>query len=72
MTRTGVYYLNNRGDRWVVLESGERSTIDLQTESGRLVRRKVEYYESFGNSVVACISYKGKRTKVFGDTVLPD
>jgi len=72
MTRTGTYYLNNRGDRWVQLVDGERVSIELRTWSGRVVRRKVEYFESFGNFAVACISYKGKRKKVFPDELLPD
>lgn len=72
MVRNGTYYLNNRGDRWAVFKNGKRSTIELETVSGRKVKRSVEYYESLGNFAVAAISYKGKRIKVFGDEKLPD
>jgi len=72
MTRTGTYYLNNRGDRWVQLVDGKRVSIELRTWSGKVVRRKVEYFESFGNFAVACISYKGEKRKVLLDEILDD
>ena len=68
----GLYYLNNTGSRWIVLENGKRQRISLRTKSGKIVNRSVNYYESFGNFAVANISYKGKRINVFADSVLED
>lgn len=71
--RTGCYYLNNRGDRWIVLdENGKREERSWKTKSGKTVTRRVIYYESFGNFGSACISYKGKRISVLKDSILED
>ncbi len=72
MNRNGIFYMNNSGSRWIVLENGKRSKITLSTVSGVSVVRSVNYYESFGNFATANISYKGKRINVFPDTVLKD
>ena len=72
MSRNGIFYMNNSGSRWIVLENGKRSKITLSTVSGVSVVRSVNYYESFGNFATANISYKGKRINVFPDTVLKD
>jgi len=69
---TGLYYLNNTGSRWVILNNGKNEKIELQTESGKKVIRTAIFYEQFGNFAVVCISYKGKKIKVFPDTILPD
>ena len=70
-------YLNNTGSRWVTLFTSKEFGPDKKirewlTKSGNRVVRTVQYWESFGNFAVACISYKGKRIKVFPDTVLED
>lgn len=71
--RTGMYYLNNRGDKWVVLDAdGRREKRTWTTRSGIEVVRRVIYYESFGNFGSAVISYKGKRLSVLMDTILGD
>lgn len=70
--RTGTYYLNNYGSRWVHLENGKKTTITLETKSGNSITRTVIYYESFGNFATALISYKGKKISVFSDTILED
>lgn len=70
--RTGTFYLNNSGSRWVNLTDGKRDSITLKTKSGKEVTRQVEFWSSFGNFGTARISYKGKRIDVFGDTVLED
>jgi hypothetical protein len=70
--RTGTYYLNNYGSRWVHLENGKKTTITLETKSGKLITRTVIYYEAFGNWTTALISYKGKKMSVFSDTILED
>lgn len=68
-----TYYLNNTGHRWVNIdESGRREQRAFKTKSGKTVQRRVIFYEAFGNFAVACISYKGKRIKVFPDQVLED
>lgn len=70
--RTGTFYLNNHGSRWVHLDNGKKSTITLETKSGKSITRTVIYYESFGNWATALISYKGKKISVFSDTILED
>lgn len=70
--RTGTYYLNNNGSRWVNLINGVRDRIQLSTKSGKLIERGVNYWASFGNFATANISYKGQRINVFADTVLED
>jgi hypothetical protein len=70
--KNGVYYLNNSGSRWVVLENGRRENITLETKSGLKITRRAIYYESFGNFATVCISYKGKKINVFMDTKLED
>ena len=70
--RNGVYYLNNHGSKWVVFNEGEKSTITLFTKSGKSITRTVIYYFSFGNYGGALISYKGKKIRVFEDTILED
>lgn len=70
--RTGTYYLNNTGHRWVNLTNGKRDKRTWTTESGQLVTRTVIFYESFGNFAVCHISYKGKRISVFPDSILKD
>ena len=73
MKRTGIYYLNNTGSRWVVFgNDGRREKICLQTTSGKMIERRVNYYEAFGNFATANISYKGKKINVFADSELDD
>lgn len=68
----GSFYLNNTGHRWIVYINGEKEKQTFKTVSGKDVVRTVILYEMFGNYAVALISYKGKKIKVFMDTVLPD
>ena len=68
-------YLNNTGSRWVTYTDStyrEKVKIELTTTSGKVIERTVMFWESFGNFAVACISYKGKKIKVFADQVLED
>jgi len=68
-----TYYLNNSGSRWIVCDSnGTRERVTLETKSGKIVERAALFYESFGNFGLVCISYKGKKIKVFMDTLLND
>lgn len=61
--RNGLFYLNNSGSRWVVLEDGKREKIFAYV-NGELIQRTVIFFESFGNFACACISFKGKRHKI--------
>ena len=70
--RTGTFYLNNSGTRWVNLTHGHKDKITLKTKSGNDVTRTVIYWEQFGNFATARISYKGKKIDVFTDTILSD
>lgn len=68
-----TYYLNNSGSRWVTFdEAGKRQRIQLTTRSGKVVERRVTFWESFGNHTLANISWKGKRLRVFADSLLDD
>lgn len=68
-----TYYLNNSGSRWVNLDSfGNKELITLTTESGKLITRTAQFFESFGNFVRIQITYKGIRRYVFSDTILED
>lgn len=67
---TGTQYLNNSGHRWVNFTNGERDTITLTTDKGNHITRKVIFWEAWGRHAIACISYKGKKIKVFADSVL--
>ena len=53
-----LYYLNNRGSRWVILP---KEKIVCNLPSGEKIRRTILIYESFGNFVCYQISYKGKK-----------
>jgi hypothetical protein len=68
----GSYYLNNSGSRWVIYENGEKKSHIFKTESGKEIKRKLIFCESFGNFASALISYKGQRIKVLFDTILKD
>ena len=73
MKRTGLYYLNNTGSRWVILdETGRREKRTFETKSGAKIERRVNYYESFGNFATANISWNGKKIDVFPDTILEE
>lgn len=68
-----TYYLNNNGSRWVHLDAqGKRDKVTLETVTGKLITRTVNYWQSFGNFATANISYKGKKLNVFADTLLCD
>lgn len=73
MLRNQTLYLNNSGSRWITFDSnGNKSKLTLKTESGKEVTRTEIYQESFGNFSVSLISYKGKKIKVFRDSILSD
>lgn len=66
--KTGTYYLNNSGSRWVTYnQDGKKDQIIIITPEGNKERRTVIFYESFGNFASATISYKGKRMSVLMD-----
>ena len=70
--RTGTYYLNNSGSRWIVLENGKRVKQTFETNSGKKIERTVNFFESFGNFATCNISYKCKKINVFADSLLDD
>ena len=65
-----TYYLNNDGSKWVVMEHNRRVQMTFTTKSGVEVKRRVKYFESFGNFALCAISWKGKIIKVFPDSLL--
>jgi hypothetical protein len=73
MKRTGIYYLNNTGSRWIVLdENGNKPMHTFTAKAGNTVTRTAQRYEQWGNFTLVIISYKGKQRKVFSDEVLGD
>jgi len=67
------YYLNNTGSRWVYYYEDNRKELGTwQTKKGRVITRRIKFWEAFGNFATAAISYKGKLIKVFPDTILDD
>ena len=73
MKRTGLFYLNNSGSRWVILdETGRREKRTFETKSGAKIERRVNFYEAFGNFATANISWNGKKIDVFPDTILEE
>jgi len=70
---SGVYYLNNSGSRWIVLDdSGKKEQRYFETKSGKKLLKTILEYYSFGNFAGAVISHKGKKIRVFPDTKLED
>ena len=60
--RTGTYYLNNSGSRWVVLPKEKLKVI---LPDGTESSRTAICYESFGNFATVQISYKGVKAFYF-------
>lgn len=68
-----MHYLNNSGSRFITLDKqGKKSKITLLTKQGKEVTRTVSLWETLGNFAVAHISYKGKKVRVFTDSILED
>lgn len=67
-----MYYLNNTGPRWVTFDGRSKEKLTFQTKAGKTITRTVQEWQSWGNFAIAIISYKGKKIKVFADTILDD
>ena len=67
---TNVYFLNNSGSRWIVLENGKKVKCEFNLANGETVKRTVIEFRQFGNFVTCLISWKGKKISVFSDSVL--
>ena len=73
--RTGTYYLNNRGSRWVILP---KRKYKCRLPNGDIIERTGLMYESFGNWGSVQISYKGVKAfylldKITGEIIInPD
>ena len=67
-----TYYLNKTGSRCVTYENGKLSRHTFTASSGKQVSRAILFEEAFGNFGVMCISWKGKKIKVFPDNILED
>ena len=57
--KTGLYYLNNHGSKWVILPKTKLWIKDYKT--GDVILRTPNYFESFGNFASVSYSYKGKK-----------
>ena len=68
-----TYYLNKDKTRWVSMDKfGTKSKLTLETRSGQLVTRTIQFYEQYGEGVRIQITYKGTRMFVTSTTVLED
>jgi hypothetical protein len=65
--RTGTYYLNNLGSRWVTLP--KEKVLVFHGAEGYCKMRTIEFYSSFGNFGVCHLRYKGKMIHKFMDEV---
>lgn len=72
-----TYYLNNNGDKWIVTnpQSSIRGKLDrspmdfmLITENGEVIKRRADYFESFGNFATVSFRIKGIRYGGFFDS----
>jgi ribosomal protein L30E len=64
--RTGTYYLNNNGSRWVTFFNGAKpKVLVIDSATKYCKRRTIEYFESFGNYAVAALRFNGKMIKGF-------
>ena len=63
--KTGTYYLNNNGSRWIHLP---KEKIRILTPDGKIEYRTPIYFESFGNFASVTISWKGKRLNCLMDS----
>jgi len=61
--RTGTYYLNNDGSKFIILPKEKILVIHAAEKYCKM--RTIEHYESFGNHCLVCFRYQGKMIKVF-------
>ena len=50
--KSGTYYLNNSGNRWVTFENGKKVKHTFYTKTGQPVIRTIIFFESFGNFAI--------------------
>jgi len=63
--RSGTFYLNNNGSRWVNLTNGEKDKFLLITPEGDKRIRTVEFYSQFGNHGYINFKFRGERLSRF-------
>jgi len=61
--RTGTYYLNNHGSKWVTYPKEKVLVLDAKEKYCKV--RAIDHYEALGNFAVACLKYKGKMISAF-------
>lgn len=63
--RTGTFYLNNTGHRWINLTNGKKEKVNiLFPETGEVKQYTVAYWEALGNYAVAHTRIKGKTERL--------
>ena len=67
--KTGTYYLNNYGNRWINLTNGKKDKVKVLFPDGHEETRTVIYYESFGNFAVTAVKIKGKVKTYFQEQI---
>lgn len=69
--RTGTFFMNNDGSRWVVLPRSKYHRFLLICPDGERKVRLADFFSSLGNFALTHFRYCGKRYSYFCDT-LPD
>lgn len=63
--RTGTFYLNNHGSKWVVLPKEKHMKARVIHRAANYDKiRTIDYFESFGNFGAAVVRYKGKKHSI--------
>jgi len=61
----GIYYLNNSGSRWIIVEGGRRVRVKVNPDKynglKNFIIRSPNYFEAFGNFVRICVNIGGKK-----------
>lgn len=62
--RDGLYYLNNTGTRWVIIENGRNARRTFKVKFGGTVTRAVKHFDQAGNFVTCNVWWRGRRINV--------
>ena len=59
--KTGIFYLNNSGHRWISITNGKKEKVNvLFPETGIVKQYTIAHWEAIGNFAVAYTRIRGK------------
>ncbi len=67
-----THYLNICKSRWINYVNGIKESREWKTESGKIIKRRIIFYEFKRGGSSACISYQGKKITISINTILKD